>query len=107
MESKEGVYHERKILKLTRRGIAKILFGLSSVCKSLGKYILTKEKTIVCDALSLPGWFILDKCMIYQIPLENEKLVGFEWHTYSMPDEWCDTMDKMSGRGKYSGKRTS
>jgi len=61
-----------------RRKIAYILFSLSSLFKGLGKLIITKDKTIVVDALTLPGWFIIDNCMIHQVDLRSGKLIGFE-----------------------------
>ena len=81
-----------------RHKLAHILFSLSSVCKALGKLIITREKTIVVDALTLPGWFVLDNCMIHQVMMSSKKLVGFEWHTYSMPAEWCREMEKLKSK---------
>ena len=63
-----------------------------------GKLVAPKEKTIVCDALTLPGWFILDNCMIHQVMMSHKKLIGFEWHTYPMPNEWIAEMEKLKAK---------
>ena len=74
---------------MIRHKIAYTLFGLSSLCKALAKLVVTKERTIVCDALSLPGWFILDECIIHHITVRHKGFPGFEWRYWSMPDEYC------------------
>jgi len=45
--------------------------------------------------LPLPGWFILDECIIHQTPLKDKKLIGFDWHYWPMPDEWVKEMWKL------------
>ena len=81
-----------------RHKIAHTCFALSSVFKALGKVIIAKEKTIVVDALTLPGWFVLDNHIIHQVVLKSKKLIGFEWHTYLMPEAWITEMDKLKRR---------
>ena len=76
---------------MIRRKLAYFCFFLSSVFKSLGKYVLTKEKTILVDALSLPGWFILDNCIIYCTMLKK----GFQWEYWTLPDQWIINMNKI------------
>ena len=79
--------------------IAHMLFSLSSVLKSLGKLIITKEKTIVIDALSLPGWFVLDNFIICQRVVNDDILRhGFEWLTWPMPNEWIAEMEKLKAK---------
>jgi len=66
------------------------------MCKALGKLVISKERTILVGALSLPGWFILDECIIHQAPLEFRCLKnGFEWSIYPMPVEWCEMMQNL------------
>ena len=72
--------------------LAHLCFALSSVFRFFGKMIITKEKSIVCDALTLPGWFILDEMMIQQVAFNNTKLIGFEWKCWPMPEQWCEQM---------------
>jgi hypothetical protein len=81
-----------------RRKLAYLLFGLSSLCKALGKLVINKEQTIVVDALTLPGWFVLDECIIHQINIGRKGFPGFEWHWWSMPDEWCKEMRRLKHR---------
>ncbi len=58
--------------------------------------VISKEKTIVVDALTLPGWFVLDCHMIHQTPLLTDVMKnGFTWDTYPMPDAWNKQMDKL------------
>lgn len=82
--------------------LAKILFWLSSVFKALGKLCIGKY--IVVDVLSLPGWFIMDEVIIYESPLKDKKLIGFNWDYFSMPDEWCRQMQKLK-RGALTNKK--
>ena len=81
-----------------RLKIALILLSISSIFKFFGKLVIPKEKTIVCDVLTLPGWFVLDNCIIHQVMMSSKKLIGFEWHTYSMPKEWCQQMDMLKSK---------
>ena len=75
---------------MIRRYIAYILFGLSSLCKSLGKHIITKEKTVVVDALTLPGYFIIDCYLV-----KNTKLMkGFQLETWLLPEQYIKDMNK-------------
>jgi len=67
-----------------RRKLAYLLFGLSSLCKALGKLVINKEQTIVVDAL--------------------KGFPGFEWHWWSMPDEWCKEMNRLKHRSQNNGK---
>jgi len=75
------------VIKNIRHKIAMVLFWLSSVLKACGKLVI-QDRTIVCDCLSLPGWFILDECIIYQTAISG-KLIGFEWTYRPMPEDWC------------------
>jgi len=84
--------------KQLRRKISYVCFSISSIFKFLGKVVIPKQKTIIVDLLTLPGWFILDNCMIHQIRLRDKKLVGFEWHTYDMPPEWIALMTKLKSK---------
>jgi len=95
--------HGENKMKLFRRKLAYLCFALSSCFRGLGKLIITKESTIVCDALTLPGWFILDEMMIQQLPLFNHHMLknGFEWRYWPMPDEWCKVMQEL----KYPTKK--
>ena len=78
-----------------RRRIAYFCFFLSSVFKGLGKFVITKEKTILVDALSLPGWFIIDNCLIYQSNFNDGKLLGFQWETFTLPDQWITQLNNL------------
>lgn len=80
-----------------RRNIAYTCFGISSVFKAIGKFVITKEKTIVVDMLSLPGWFVVDEHITWiESPIKDSKLKGgFAWHCWGMPDKWCEHMDKL------------
>jgi len=75
-----------------RQKIAYICFHLSSLFKLLGKLARSKRKTIVADMLSLPGWFVLDECIIHQTPLKDKKIVGFQWDYWPMPEPWVKEM---------------
>jgi len=82
-----------------RLKIARILFSLSSILKCLGKLIITKERTIVIDVLSLPGWFVLDDFIICQRVIDDDILKnGFKWLTWPMPDEWIAEMGKLKSK---------
>ena len=63
--------------------IARLLFVLSSMLKAAGKLILPQG--ILCDCLSLPGWFIIDGMIIHQTPITGN-LVGFQWDYWPMPE---------------------
>ena len=80
-----------------RYNISCFLLWLSSILKSAGKIVRSKDKTIVCDMLTLPGWFVLDSFLIYQEPIFNSKIFknGFSWKCYKMPDEWNIQMNKL------------
>jgi len=79
-----------------RQNIAYTCFSISSLFRGLGKMVITKEKSIVVDALTLPGWFILDECIIHHIQGTDGKLKnGFVWHYWPMPDEYCEQMQKL------------
>jgi len=58
-----------------RYKLAHLCFGLSSLFLGLGKMIRSGPM-IVCDCLTLPGWFILDCHLIEQAPPE-EWIEGF------------------------------
>lgn len=76
------------------RKLAKILFSMSSFFKSLGKIV--NGKTIVVDVLTLPGWFIIDECIIHMTPLKDKKILsGINWEYWPMPDKWCDIMNEL------------
>jgi hypothetical protein len=81
-----------------RYKLAYLCFGLSSLFLGLGKMIRSGPM-IVCDCLTLPGWFILDCHLIEQVPLKGG-LRGFDWHTYLLPDEYVKQMDKLKRRYK-------
>ena len=59
--------------------------GMGKLCRG--------GKTIVCDPLTLPGWFIMDCHIIKQTGFKN----GFQWETWSMPEQWMQDMDKLKG----------
>jgi len=77
-----------------RTKLSNFCFGISSLFKGLGILFRTKDKTILVAVLPLPGWFILDECIIHQMPLKNKKLIGFDWYYWPMPDEWIMEMQK-------------
>lgn len=78
-----------------RQKIAKICFWLSSLFRAAGVFIRSRDRTIVADALSLPGWFILDDYIIFMDALDDPIFkTGFTWHCWPMPDLWCDQMSK-------------
>jgi len=81
------------MIKLLRRKAAMVLFWLSSVLKACGKLMMS-NRTIVCDCLSLPGWFILDECIIHQTAVSG-KLIGFEWTYWPMPELWIIELNKL------------
>jgi len=81
-----------------RNRISKILFALSSIFRACGKFIC-KDTTILVAVLPLPGWFILDECIIHQTPLYG-KLIGFEWKYWPMPDDWCKEMNILKRKVK-------
>jgi len=85
-----------------RLRIARACFALSSLFRFFGKMIITKEKSIVCDALTLPGWFILDEMMIQQVALSDHHMLknGFEWRYWPMPEEWCRQMYGLKNAAK-------
>ncbi len=78
--------------------ISNVLLTISSYIKSLGSYIRTKEKTILVETLPLPGWFIIDDCIIFQEDYEGCGIKGFSWKTFSMPDEWVKYMDEFKSK---------
>ena len=85
-------------MSLLRQKIAYIFFGLASLFKFLGK-ITRSDVTVICDPLTLPGWFVLDGCLIEMVEYKDHKIKGTEWHSYPMPDDWCKQM-KEYGRNK-------
>ena len=82
--------------KGTRVKIAHLCLFLASLFKFGAKIMLPG---IIVDELTLPGWFILDCCLIKHVALNDAKLKGFELRSWSMPDEWGDDMHKAT-RGK-------
>jgi len=68
------------------------LMALSSCLKACSKMLL--PNCVVCDCLTLPGWFILDECIIHQTPIVG-KLVGFQWDYWPMPEPWIVEMNKL------------
>ena len=71
-------------MSLLRQKIAYIFFGLASLFKFLGK-ITRSDVTVICDPLTLPGWFVLDGCLIEIVDYKGQKLKGSEWHRITMP----------------------
>jgi len=82
-------------MKNLRQKAAMVLFWFSSVLKACGKLVI-QDRTIVADCLSLPGWFILDECIIHKTPITG-KLIGFEWDYWPMPDDWITQMKILKG----------
>ena len=85
-----------------RQRTAFVLFCLSSWLIFLGKAIRSKDKSIIVDALTLPGWFIVDE-NITQVtgPLETKHLKnGFTWKFWDMPDEYIKQMRKLKTKYK-------
>jgi len=80
---------------MIRVKLSNLFFGISSLFKALGTLIRTKDKTVLVAILPLPGWFILDECIIHQTPLESKKLIGFDWHYWPMPNDWIKEMQEL------------
>jgi len=78
-----------------RHKAAMFLFWFSSILKACGKLVI-RDRTIVCDCLSLPGWFILDEMLIHQTAISG-KLIGFEWMYWPMPELWITEMKALKG----------
>lgn len=76
-----------------RYKLAYLCFGLASCLIGVGKFIRSGP-TVVCDCLTLPGWFILDCRLIEQVPLEKG-VIGFEWNTYELPVEYVKQMNRL------------
>jgi len=72
--------------------IACLFLGLSSWFKFIGKAMVPKG--IVCDVLTLPGYFILDCHIIKQTGLKN----GFQWETWLLFDQYIDDMNKLKNK---------
>jgi len=79
---------------MIRYKIAYALFGLSSLCKFLGKVVITKDHTIIVDALTLKGYFIVDCHMIKHTTLKK----GFQWETWLLPDQYIKDMNKLTSK---------
>ena len=79
--------------KNMRVEFAHICFALSSLFRGLGKRALSSDKTIIVDSLTLPGWFVLHEHLIRERPIAT-KIIGFEWETWPMPDEWCQDLER-------------
>jgi hypothetical protein len=82
---------------------ARICLWIAGWFRFLGKLAIPKKKTVVVDILTLPGWFILDECIVHQVPLESDLLGnGFQWDYWPMPEDWCKELSKLKGihRGK-------
>ena len=79
-----------------RRKLSYMCFGLSSFFLGLGKF-LRGGKTIICDPLTLSGWFVIDCSLIKQSGLKN----GFQWETWALPETYVKDMDKLKrNKGK-------
>jgi hypothetical protein len=74
-----------------RQRAAYLMFGLSSLCKALGKLIITRERRIIVDALTLPGWFIVDDRIVCVAGIPG----GFEWRYWQMPNNYIEQLDEM------------
>ena len=88
-------------MKSIRLYIAYLLFTLSGFCKILGKFIITKEKRLTIDTLSLPGWIIMGNQIIKQSIEFNDLFVNGKClvvETWSMPDEWVIDLKKHKAR---------
>ena len=72
-----------------RYKLAFLLFRLSHLINYLGIALTKKGKlsSNVTDTLSLPGWFIINDCLVELVMLPNGKL-GFDWCSWRMPAEW-------------------
>ena len=75
-----------------RRKLSHMLLAASSWLKACSKKLLPKG--VVCDCLTLPGWFILDEMIIHQTPIAG-KLIGFQWDYWPMPEPWIIEMRKL------------
>jgi hypothetical protein len=71
---------------------------MSSLFKGLGKLFASKEKTMFADVLTLPMWFILDECIVHQVSMSIRGIKGFDWHYWSMPEEYCQQMKELKGK---------
>jgi len=70
---------------------------------SFFKYLALKSSKIplICDALSIPGWFVMHEHIIHMTVLKNGKLSnGTQWDCYEMPDEWCNTISRAMAKSK-------
>ena len=74
--------------------LAYLFLGLSSWFKFMGK--MTLSRGIVCDVLTLPGYFIIDCHIIKQTGMKN----GFQWETWLLFDQYIKDMNRL----KYGGK---
>ena len=75
-----------------RTKAAYIILGFSSLLKALAKLVIQKDRTIIVESLTMPGWFIIDEQLIHHIKRKTKGFPGFEWRCWPMPDEYCEQM---------------
>lgn len=81
-----------RVPKSMRYKLACACLSMASLFKFAAKII---APGIIVEAFPIPGWFIVDRCIIKHVVINDQRIKGFEWRTWGMPDEWCKDMEKL------------
>lgn len=84
-----------RIPKSMRFKIACTCLTVASLFKFAAKMMMPG---IIVESFPLPGWFIVDLCIIKHSVFNDAKIKGFEWRSWGMPDEYCNDMRKVMRR---------